>query len=58
MQGQINFVMLYKFFKEKIINYNLIIDDEVYQDFVNIIYQFNNKLHDKAPETKYGRGRY
>jgi len=52
------FFNLYQIFKNTINDNMLIIDNVFYQEFINIIYQFNDTLHEETPETKHGKGRY
>lgn len=52
------FFNLFHIFRNNINDNVLVIEDNYYQEFINIIDQFNNTLHNEAPETKYGRGRY
>ena len=45
------FFNLFQIYKDVINNNILIIDDLYYREFLNMIEQFDNTLHDKAPET-------
>lgn len=49
---------IYKMYQEKIINNALIINDVIYNSFLNELYKFDGKIHMEVPETKIGLGKY